>query len=307
MTVDPSDDDRLREALRRNAPPPEAAVVLRQLQPRMRRSRSHRRIAKGTATALLVVSGGAAVLAVNASIPGSERRALTTLPAVTGPERDESTSTSAVTTDRLVPAPTSRDSSDDPTSSIEPDTTTAAVGLPPETTAPLPSVPASGAVAQPVPTAEPPTTPAPVEEVTRCAVAGTARVVDPHGEQRVWRRRHRYRRSAHPRRLRRPISRVQPTDFHRRPRNGRARARVVSGEVRDPRRVHGRRAARRGTGRFLTVQDPRSSVHHRDDGRGEAGSTGGGNTTGGAAGRGSTSHEIGAGRSTDSTRDARAD
>ena len=166
MTVDPSDDDRLREALRRNAPLPEAAVVLRQLQPRMRRSRSHRRIAKGTATALLVVSGGVAVLAVNASIPGSERRALTTLPAVTGPERDESTSTSAVTTDRLIPAPTSRDSSDDPTPSIEPDTTTAAVGPSPETTAPLPSVPASGAVAQPVPTAEPPTTPAPVEEVT---------------------------------------------------------------------------------------------------------------------------------------------
>lgn len=167
MTVDPSDDDRLREALRRNAPPPEAAVVLRQLQPRMRRSRSHRRIAKGTATALLVVSGGAAVLAVNASIPGSERRALTTLPAVTGPERDESTSTSAVTTDRLVPAPTSPDSSDDPTASIEPDTTTAAVGMPPATTAPLPSVPpASGAVAQPVPTAAPPTPPAPVEEVT---------------------------------------------------------------------------------------------------------------------------------------------
>ena len=258
MTVDPSDDDRLREALRRNTPPPEAAVVLRQLQPRMRRSRSHRRIAKGTATALLVVSGGAAVLAVNASIPGSERRALTTLPAVTGPERDESTSTSAVTTDRLVPAPTSPDSSDDPTASIEPDTTTAAVGMPPETTAPLPvgtTVIGSRGATRPHRSAT--DTARAGRRGHRCAVAGTARVVDPHREQRVWRRHPRHRRSAHPRRLRRPVPRVQPTDCHRRPRNGRARARVVSGEVRDPRRVRGRRAARRGTGRFLTVQDPR--------------------------------------------------
>ena len=109
MTIDPSDDDRLREALRRNAPPPEADTVLRQLQPAMRRSRSHRRIAKGTATALLVLSGGAAVLAVNASLPGPERRASTVLPSVTDRNADESTST-AVSIDRLVPAPPSPDS-----------------------------------------------------------------------------------------------------------------------------------------------------------------------------------------------------
>src|SRR6187397_1542720 len=128
MTIDPSDDDRLREALRRNAPPPEADTVLRQLQPAMRRSRSHRRIAKGTATALLVLSGGAAVLAVNASLPGPERRASTVLPSVTDRNADESTST-AVTIDRLVPAPPSPDSPDDPTSSIQSQTTSREGGI----------------------------------------------------------------------------------------------------------------------------------------------------------------------------------
>ncbi len=171
MTIDPSDDDRLREALRRNAPPPEADTVLRQLQPAMRRSRSHRRIAKGTATALLVLSGGAAVLAVNASLPGPERRASTVLPSVTDRNADESTST-AVTIDRLVPAPPSPDSPDDPTSSIQSQTTSREGGiLGTETTRTSPSVtqpPAPGAaVTQPAgPTAAPTTQPEPIDVVT---------------------------------------------------------------------------------------------------------------------------------------------
>jgi cytoskeletal protein RodZ len=171
MTMDPDDDDHLREVLQRDTPPPQAAAVLRQLQPALRRSRSHRRVARGTAVALLAVSGGAAVLAVDASLPGPERRASTVLPPVTHPNVDESTSTAVVPTDRLAPAPAATESPDEPTSSIQPATPSPEVGtLPVETTRPSPSVtpsPAPGAaVAQPVPTAAPPTPPAPIEEVT---------------------------------------------------------------------------------------------------------------------------------------------
>lgn len=171
MTLDPDDDDRLREALRRNAPPPQAATVLRQLEPAMRRSRSHRNIAKGTATALLVVSGGAAVLAVNASLPSPERRATTVLPSVTDPNADESTSTVAVTIDRRVPGPTSPDSPDDPTSSIQSDTNSPDGGIQrTETTRTAPSVtqpPAPGAaVTQPAARTAPTTQPEPIDVVT---------------------------------------------------------------------------------------------------------------------------------------------
>ena len=163
-----NDDDVLRRALRRPTEHVSSSLVLEELRPAMRRARNRRRATIGATAALLLVGGGAGVLALTSTpsptsvrtTPTSDEHGalLSTLPPVIGPSDPSDADTPddlpepTTTVGIVVETPTStRADEDRPEARVAPEATpapaptgaTPAPGTPPPTTedAPAPEQP----------------------------------------------------------------------------------------------------------------------------------------------------------------------